>query len=79
MSSLFVRRAIAWIVGMALGFVVSWLIITFFLPAVSPDPNAEAVSIAKYGRMYFLVTMVPLGLMFMTILDYFLDAKIWPN
>ncbi|NJL57349.1 hypothetical protein HC928_21060 [bacterium] len=79
MSSLLVRRIIAWGVGMALGFVVSWLIITFFLPAVSPDPNAEAVSIAKYGRMYFLVTMVPLGLMFMTWLDYFLDAKIWPD
>lgn len=79
MSSLLVRRVIAWGVGMALGFVVSWLIITFFLPAVSPDPNAEAVSIAKYGRMYFLVTMVPLGLMFMTWLDYFLDAKIWPD
>jgi hypothetical protein len=79
MSSLFVRRAIAWIVGMALGFVVSWLIITFFLPAVSPDPNAEAVSLGEYGRMYFLVTMVPLGLTFMTVLDYFLDAKIWPD
>lgn len=79
MSSLFVRRAIAWGLGMALGFVVSWLLIMFFLPAVSPDPLAEAVSIERYGTLYFLVTMVPLGLMFMTWLDYFLDAKIWPD
>ncbi len=79
MSSLFIRRAIAWVVGMALGFVITWLLITFFLPAVSPDPNAAAVSISEYGRVYFLVTMVPIGLIFMTWLDYFLDAKIWPD
>ncbi|MBC7869913.1 MAG: hypothetical protein H7Y09_03675 [Chitinophagaceae bacterium] len=79
MSSLFIRRAIAWGVGMALGFVITLLLITFFLPAVSPDPNATAVSIGQYGRVYFLVTMVPIGLIFMTWLDYFLDAKIWPD
>jgi hypothetical protein len=64
---------------MALGFAVSWLVITFFLPAVSPDPNAHSVSIAKYGRIYFLVTVVPLGLIFVTWLDYFLDTRIWPD
>lgn len=79
MSSLTFRRIIVWVVSMALGFVVSWLIIMFLLPAVSPDPNAEAVSIDTYGRIYFLVTWVPIGLIFVTWLDYFLDTKILPD
>lgn len=64
---------------MAIGFVLSWLIITFFLPAVSPDPNAQAVSIDEYGRLYFLVTWIPIGLVFVTWLDYLFDTKIWPD
>ena len=64
---------------MALGFVISWLIITFALPFVSPDSNAEAVSIAEYGRLYFLVTMIPIGLIFVCWLDYFMDTKILPD
>lgn len=79
MSALTFRRIIVWIISLVLGFAASWLIIQFFLPAVSPDPNAEGVSIARYGRIYFLVTMVPLALIFMTWLDYFLDTKIWPD
>ncbi len=79
MSSLAFRRIIVWVISMALGFAVSWLIITFFLPAVSPDPTAQAVSINEYGRLYFLVTWIPLGLVFMTWLDFLLDTKIWPD
>ncbi len=79
MSSLTLRRIVVWAVSMALGFVISWLIVTFVLPAVSPDPTAEAISIGTYGRIYFLVTWVPIGLIFVTILDYFMDTRIWPD
>jgi hypothetical protein len=79
MNSLTVRRLICWAVGMGTGFIVSWLVITFALPALSPDPHAKSVSIAEYGRGYFLVTMVPIGLIFVTILDGILDARIWPD
>lgn len=79
MSSLFLRRLFVWVVSMALGTLLGWLIITFVLPALSPDKNAGPISIAEYGIIYFLVTVVPLGLIFVTWLDYFLDTRIWPD
>lgn len=79
MSSLGVRRLVVWTVSIVLGIVVSLLIITFFLPAVSPSPNARAVSLVEYGYQYFLWTALPLSLMFMTILDHFMETRIWPD
>lgn len=79
MSSLTVRRAIVWVVSMVLGVVVGLLILTFVLPLLSPDPNATAISIEEYGIIYFLTTAIPIGLIFMTWLDYFMDTKIWPD
>lgn len=79
MASLTIRRLIVWVVSMVIGTAIGWLIITFVLPALSPDPNAVAVSIDEYGRIYFLSTVIPLGLVFMTWLDYFLDTRIWPD
>ncbi len=79
MSSLRVRRLVVWMVSIALGVGTSLLVITFFLPAVSPSPNAQAVSVLEYGYQYFLWTALPLSLMFMTILDHFMDTSIWPD
>ncbi len=79
MSSLLLRRVVVWTVSMVLGALIGWLIITFVLPGLSPDKNAKAISIAEYGIIYFLVTVVPLGLIFVTWLDYFLDTRIWPD
>lgn len=79
MSPLLFRRIMVWTLSLAIGFAISWIIITFVLPSVSPDPTAEAVSLGKYGRIYFLVTWVPIGLIFVTIFDYFIDSKIWPD
>ena len=79
MSSLLLRRIMVWFISMVLGALIGWLIITFVLPGLSPDKNAKAISIAEYGIIYFLVTVVPLGLIFVTWLDYFLDTRIWPD
>jgi hypothetical protein len=77
MTSLNARRLLVWLVSMVLGFVVTWLIITVGFPIVKPE--AGAVSIAEYGRIYFLVTAVPIGLIFVTWLDYFMDTHILPD
>lgn len=79
MSSLLVRRLVVWAVSMGLGVLISLLILTFFLPSVSPTPNAEAVGVMEYGLQYFFWTAFPFGLVFVTILDYFLDTKILPD
>lgn len=79
MSSLLLRRIVVWAVSMGLGTLIGLLIITFVLPGLSPDKNAKAISVAEYGIIYFLVTVVPLGLIFVTWLDYFLDTRIWPD
>jgi hypothetical protein len=77
MSSLAVRRLIVWVVSMILGFVVSWLIITIGFPIVKPE--AVGITIDEYGIIYFLVTAVPIGLIFVTWLDLFMDTKILPD
>ncbi|MCU0474571.1 MAG: hypothetical protein MUC99_00395 [Anaerolineae bacterium] len=79
MNSLFLRRVFVWTVSMVLGTLIGWLMITFMLPALSPDKNAVAISVAEYGIIYFLVTVVPIGLIFVTWLDYYLDTRIWPD
>lgn len=79
MSSLWVRRLVVWAVSMLLGVLVGMLILTLVLPALSPDPNATAISVQEYGIIYFLVTVVPIGLIFVTVLDQYLDTRIWPD
>ncbi len=79
MSSLTIRRLVVWAVSMVLGVLVGMLILTFVLPAFSPDKTAGPVSVQDYGIIYFLVTVVPLGLIFVTIFDHFLDTRIWPD
>jgi hypothetical protein len=78
-NSLTVRRIMVWVGSMIAGAIVGFLMIQILLPALSPDPNAEAVSIPKFGTLYFLTMVIPLGLIFMTWLDYLLDTKIWPD
>ena len=79
MSSLWVRRLVVWAVSMLLGVLIGMLILTLVLPALSPDPNAAAISVQEYGIIYFIVTVVPIGLIFVTVLDQYLDTRIWPD
>lgn len=79
MSSLTIRRIIVWGVSMGLGVLLAVLILVFFLPLVSPNENAEAVSIGEYGIQYFFWTAFPIGMIFVTILDHFMETRIWPD
>lgn len=76
MSSLTVRRLTVWVVSFVLGFVVSLLIISGF-PIILP--SAQSVSIQEYGTMYFLVTMVPISLVFVIWLDAVMGTRILPD
>lgn len=77
MSSLFIRRLIVWVVSMALGFGLAWLIVVVGFPLIKPEQ--AGMTIQKYGSIYFLTTAVPLGLIFVIWLDYFLDTRILPD
>ncbi|HEX2907605.1 MAG TPA: hypothetical protein VHO69_12125 [Phototrophicaceae bacterium] len=77
MSELTVRRLIVWGVSFVLGFIVSWLIITVGFPMVLP--SAHGVSIQEYGYIYFLVTMIPIVLVFVIWFDAVMGTKILPD
>ncbi len=87
MSSLAIRRIIVWAVSLALGFLSAYGIITIgfaLLPSLSLPPiftpvNSEAITIEKYGIIYFLTTMLPLSLLFLVWLDHFMGTKIMPD
>lgn len=87
MDSLRVKRIMVWVVSIILGFLSALGIITIgfsILPSLSLPPiitpvNSEAISIAKYGTIYFLTTMLPLTLLYLVWLDYFLGTKIMPD
>ena len=87
MSSLTIKRIIVWVVSLILGSLGAFLIITvgfallpsIFLPPIITPVNSEAISIAKYGTIYFLTTALPLVLLVMVWLDHFLDTRILPD
>jgi len=79
MSSLTIRRLVVIGVSTVLGFIISMLVLYIFLPAVSPNVNEEAVSIMDYGLQYFFWTAFPFAMIFLTILDHFMDSRIWPE
>lgn len=77
MSSLAVRRLIVWAVSFALAFVVSYLLIVVGFPII--NRNAVGMTLEEYGTIYFLVTMVPIALVFVIWLDKFMGTKILPD
>jgi hypothetical protein len=78
MTSLTLRRLVVWVVSMALGFILSALFIILVLPWMGPHAG-QPISIQDYGTLYFIVTAVPIGLIFVVWLDYFLDTHILPD
>jgi len=87
MSALTIKRIIVWIVSTVLGFLTAYGIITIgfaLLPSLSLPPiitpvQSEPISIGVYGPIYFLTTMLPLTLLYLTWLDLFMGTKILPD
>ena len=82
MSSLTIKRLFVWGVSMVLGFVVAYLIITVgfdLLPLFTSVQHPSGTTPAYFGTIYFLVTAIPIGLIFVVWLDHFLDTKILPD
>ncbi len=87
MSALTVKRVVVWLVSLALGFLSTLGIITLgfaILPHLSLPPiitpvSSEAISIERYGIIYFLTTMLPMTLLFLVWIDHFLGTKILPD
>jgi hypothetical protein len=78
MSSLTLRRIVVWVVSMGLGFLVAALFITLILPWMGPNAG-NPISIQKFGTLYYITAAVPIGLIFLVWLDYFLDTRILPD
>jgi hypothetical protein len=79
MSSLTLRRIFVWVVSMLLGFALTALFITLVLHRLVASGTGEPVTLQKYGQIYFLVTAIPIGLIFVCWLDYFMDTRILPD
>jgi hypothetical protein len=67
-----------WVVSLALGFGLSALFVTLVLPWMGPNAGVP-ISIQKYGLQYFFWTALPLSLVFVVWLDYFLKTRILPD
>ncbi len=78
MSALTIRRIIVWVVGLGTGALIATIMVTVILPWLGPNAGIP-ISIEKYGYQYFLWTALPLGLLFVIWLDYFLKTKILPD
>jgi hypothetical protein len=77
MSSLAIRRLIVWAVSAALGFVVTYAIVVIGFPIL--NANEVGMTLERYGFGYFIVTYLPIVLIFVTWLDHFMDTKILPD
>lgn len=87
MSSLFVKRLVVWVISALLGGLTAYLIITvgfsilplLYLPPIITPVNSYPISIDTYGIIYFLTTALPLALLYLVWLDYFLGTRIMPD
>jgi hypothetical protein len=82
MTELNVRRLMVFVVGMGLGFVTAFLIISVgfdLLPLFTTIQSPQGVSIAEYGIIYFLVTAIPIGIIFIIWIDKFVGTEILPK
>ena len=82
MSALGVKRLLVWVISMVLGFVIAALIISVgfdLLPLFTSVQHPAGITPSEYGNIYFLVTAVPIGLIFVVWLDYLMDTKILPD
>ena len=77
MSSLLVRRIVVWIVSFILGFVTLYLLVTVGFPILKPE--SAGITLAKFGFGYFIVSYIPIALIFVVWLDALMGTKILPD
>lgn len=77
MSSLAVRRIVVWIVSLILGFITVDLIVTVGFPILKPE--AVGITLDKFGFGYFIVSYIPVALIYVTWLDALMGTKILPD
>jgi hypothetical protein len=77
MSSLTVRRIVVWIVSFILGFVTTYLIVVVGFPILKPE--ATGITLSDFGFGYFIVSYIPIALIFVTWLDALMGTKILPD
>lgn len=77
MSSLHTRRLFVFGVSLVLGFLLTWASVTFIFPLLIPSEAGK--SLADYGVLSTILTTIPLTLLFVAWLDYFLDTGIHPE
>ena len=77
MSSLTVRRIVVWLVSFVLGFITIDLIVTIGFPILKPE--AAGITLDKFGFGYFIVSYIPVSLIFVVWLDALIGAKILPD
>ena len=77
MSSLTVRRLVVWIVSFVLGFVTTYLLVVVGFPILKPE--AAGITLDQFGFGYFIVSYIPVALIFVTWLDALLGTKILPD
>ena len=82
MSSLTIKRIAVVTVSMVLGLITGYLIITVgfdALPLISNISLPQGVTLQEYGIIYFLVTAVPIGIVYMIWIDAFVGSNILPD
>ena len=77
MSSLTVRRIVVWIVSFILGFITIDIIVTVGFPILKPE--AVGITLDKFGFGYFIVSYIPVSLIFVVWLDALIGSKILPD
>lgn len=77
MSSLAMRRIVVWGVSFILGFVVTYLIVTVGFPFLKPE--AAGITLDKFGFGYFIVSYIPIVLIFVVWLDALMGTNILPD
>jgi hypothetical protein len=74
MSQLTIRRLIVWGISLVLGFISTWASVVFLFPSLIPQEAGKGL--ADYGVLATILTVIPLTMLFVAWLDYFLDARI---
>ncbi|MCI0711904.1 MAG: hypothetical protein L0154_17240 [Chloroflexi bacterium] len=82
MSGLALKRLVVVIISQILGLGTTALIVSLgfdALPLFTAIQTPQGRSVAEFGIQYFLVTAVPIGIVFMVWMDLLLDTRILPD